>query len=81
MQNNENRIFPKLPNADLPEHAEQVVGSDFNRHIRNQRSQKPPGTKSQLENLRVEFLGTTPYSVLTKNVSYTTVVMKNLCTK
>ena len=35
--------------ADLPEHAEQVVGSSFNRQIHNQRSRKPPGTKYQPE--------------------------------
>ena len=41
--------FSELPDPDLPEQAEQVVGSGFNRHIRNQRSRKPPGTKYQLE--------------------------------
>ena len=41
--------FLELPDADLPEQAEQVVGSGFNRHIRNQRSRKPPRTKNQLE--------------------------------
>ena len=39
----------ELSDADLPEQAEQVVGSDFNRQIRHQRSRKPPGTKYQLE--------------------------------
>ena len=49
MPNNENRIFRNYRMADLPEHAERVVGSGFNRQIRNQRGRKPPGTKNQLK--------------------------------
>ena len=33
----------------FPEQAEQVIGSGFNRQIRNQRIRKPPGTENQLE--------------------------------
>ena len=41
--------FLERPDADLPEQAEQVVELSFNRHIRYQRSRKPPGTKNQPE--------------------------------
>ena len=41
--------FPGTTDPDLPEQAEQVVGSGFSRQIRHQRSRKPPGTKNQLE--------------------------------
>ena len=41
--------FLKAIGCGPSEHAEQVIGSGFNRHIRNQRSRKPPGTKYQLE--------------------------------
>ena len=39
----------ELPDARLPEHAEQVIGSGFNRQLRHQRGRKPPGMKNQLE--------------------------------